>query len=547
MSIYSNLFTAEEINYLNALPEVFAAKVKLQDNRMVYFTITLTSVIRETLQTKLGLDLSNVSEIPMRWIQGDTVPHVDTGSSTFENTYLVYVNDSEGQFVLENTEYPITGNTAFVFNEGLSHKTQNTGTHPRLLVGPMNELANAVGLPFTPQSMNFFPTQADAQNITNLIYQNSAYFIRNLSQDPGGYPQTYSAWFVDPTNTISTGYNSTPYTLGEDLPTDGYTSGDGLGQYYLYPAFLIYYGSVHDIIYDINQLGSSATSYQLSAAGGNTYWLIHSSSTGTSPQSGVYVAGDTLATGGTYYLYPSPAMNYYATQADALSKTNPIGTSGYTVGTFGGSSYWKIASNSTGSSSQSATYSSGNDLNSDGVYYLYPNAPCFLEGTSIMCHVNGVDTNVRIELIVPGMLVKTSLHGYKKVKLIGQGTISNPATDERIEDRLYQLSPSNYHELTSDLFITGAHSILVNYLTTKEREKTIKQVGNLYITDKKYRLMAFIDNKAKPWKSEGIYPIWHVALEHEDPRMNYGIYANGLLVESCSINFLTNHSNMKLH
>ena len=544
MSIYSNVFTNEEIEHLNALPEVLAAKANLEQRRMVYFTISLTPFLREALH-KTGLHLNDVSEIPMRWIQGDTEPHIDVGSSVFENTYLVYVNDSDGQFVLENTEYPITGNTAFVFNEGLMHKTQNTGTQPRLLIGPMNELANPVGNPFTPQSLNFFPTQADAQNITNLIYQNSAFYIRNLNQDPGGYSQTYSAWIVDPTYSISLGYNSTPYTLGEDLPVDAYTPGDGFAQYYLYPAFLIYYGSVHDIIYDINQLDNSATSYQLSSAGGHTYWLIHSSSTGTSPQSGVYAAGDTLATGGTYYLYPSPLLTYYATHADALSKTNPIGTSGYTVGTFGGSSLWKIASNSTGSSSQSTTYSSGNDLNSDGVYYLYPNAPCFLEGTQILCQINGIDTYVLIELMIPGMLVKT-LHGYKKVKVIGKGTIHNPGNKEHMEDRLYHLSPVAYPTLRSDLYVTGAHSILVDTLTDKQRQKTIEHMKAIYATDKKYRLLACIDERAEPWNSEGVYSIWHVALEHEDPKMNYGIYANGLLVESCSINFLTNHSNMKL-
>ena len=36
------------------------------------------------------------------------------------------------------------------------------------------------------------------------------------------------------------------------------------------------------------------------------------------------------------------------------------------------------------------------------------------------------------------------------------------------------------------------------------------------------------------------------ALQNDDVRMNYGIYANGLLVETCSLHFLTNHSNMTL-
>jgi hypothetical protein len=58
--------------------------------------------------------------------------------------------------------------------------------------------------------------------------------------------------------------------------------------------------------------------------------------------------------------------------------------------------------------------------------------------------------------------------------------------------------------------------------------------------------MAFLDERAEPWASAGDYTIWHVALENNDVRMNYGIYAEGLLVESCSINFLKNKSNMSL-
>ena len=546
MSIYSNVFTNEEIDYLNSLPEVLHAKAELQQKNTVYFSMILTPSIRHALQTKMGLDLSHVSEIPMRWIQGDTVPHIDTGSSAFETTYLVYVNDSEGSFILGEETYPITGNTAFIFQEGITHHTLHTGVEPRLLVGPMNEFAKPVGVPFIPQSMNYFPTQTDAQNITNLIYQSSAFYIRNLSQDPGGFSETYSAWVVDGTNSISIGYHSYPYTLGEDTPVDGYTDGDGFGQYYLYPAFLIYYGSTHDILYNINQLSYSTTSYTLDPVGGITNWLIHSSSTGTSSQSGVYSSGTTLTSGGTYYLYPAPSITYYATQADALAKTNSIGTSGYTVSSFGGFSLWKIASNSTGSSSQSGSYSPGNDLNSDGVYYLFPNVPCFLEGSTILCNVDGKDVYLPIETIQPGTLVKTSRSGYKAVDRIGHAPLLNPAHDERIQNRLYQCSPSKYPDLTDDLYITGCHSILVDSMTEQQKTNTRAHIGNLYSTEGKCRLMACVDERAIPWTSEGNYTIWHMALEHTDIYMNYGIWANGLLVETCSINFMKNWSNMTL-
>jgi hypothetical protein len=56
--------------------------------------------------------------------------------------------------------------------------------------------------------------------------------------------------------------------------------------------------------------------------------------------------------------------------------------------------------------------------------------------------------------------------------------------------------------------------------------------------------MACIDERAEPWNSEGEYTIWHFALENEEEKYNYGVYANGLLVETCSIFFLKNKSNM---
>jgi hypothetical protein len=47
-----------------------------------------------------------------------------------------------------------------------------------------------------------------------------------------------------------------------------------------------------------------------------------------------------------------------------------------------------------------------------------------------------------------------------------------------------------------------------------------------------------IDEKSEPYNKEGEFTIWHFALENDNYYGNYGIYANGLLVESCSIRYL---------
>ena len=390
-STYSNVLSKEELEYLNTHPDVLVAKASLdaKPSGMVYFSLAITDSIRATLQERFGLDVTG--SIPMRWIKGDTAPHVDVGASQFQHTYLLYLNDSPGEIVIDSQRYPIQANSGFIFNEGISHETLHTENVPRLLLGPMNELAEPVGAGF---NMSYYPTEADA-----LAYQN-----------PLGY-------------------------------FNGYTVGDG--------------------------------------------------------------------------------------------------------GPYGGYTSWRLASNSTGSSSQAVVYVNGDTLNPADSYFLYPAAPCFLEGTTVLCQVDGVEQYIPVETLTKGTLVKTCLHGYKPLFLLGKGTIHNPGTDDRTEHRLYKCSTSKYPQLTQDLFITGSHSILEFPITEKQKKDTIHHLGELFVTEKKYRLIACVDERAEPWNSEGTYTIWHFALEHENERKNYGVYVNGgLLVESCSIHFLKNKSNM---
>jgi hypothetical protein len=172
--------------------------------------------------------------------------------------------------------------------------------------------------------------------------------------------------------------------------------------------------------------------------------------------------------------------------------------------------------------------------------------PCFLEGTKILCFENNEDVYREIESLRKGDLVKTIYNGYMPIHMIGTTSIYNPGNDYRVTNRLYKCSREKYPTLFEDLYITGCHSILVPRMTQDQWDNTKAVNGTIYVTDNHFRLIACADEKAEPFNKEGFMNIYHIALEHQDILMNYGIYANGLLVESCSERNLRYLSNMRI-
>jgi hypothetical protein len=169
--------------------------------------------------------------------------------------------------------------------------------------------------------------------------------------------------------------------------------------------------------------------------------------------------------------------------------------------------------------------------------------PCFKEGSKIL-----TDQGYKlIQDLRKGDFVKTLNHGFISLDLIGKREIHHPASKERIKDQLYQCSQDHFEEVFEPLIITGCHSILVDdFVSNEQREKVIEVNGDTYVTDGKYRLPACADPRASIYEIPGNYTIYHLALENDDYYMNYGIYANGLLVETCSKRYLKELSNMEL-
>lgn len=168
------------------------------------------------------------------------------------------------------------------------------------------------------------------------------------------------------------------------------------------------------------------------------------------------------------------------------------------------------------------------------------NATCFKEGTKILCwneELNN-ETYISIEKLKKGMKVKTALNGYLPIEAIGKTIVHNFVKNKKNKDGLYKLSSASYPELFEDLYMTGAHSVLVDKISEKQRNDIVELLGTVYITGNKYRLPVCLDTRSEPYNKEQPFNVWHLALQNDDYFMNYGIYANGLLVETSSIRWM---------
>lgn len=170
------------------------------------------------------------------------------------------------------------------------------------------------------------------------------------------------------------------------------------------------------------------------------------------------------------------------------------------------------------------------------------NVICFKEDSRILTN-RGYR---KIQYLKRGDLIKTFKDGFKPIYKIGKKEIMHvPSLEKRTKNQLYKCSHTEYPELFEDLVLTGCHSILVDEFADDEQRNQTRQInGGIYVTDKKYRLPVCADYRASVYEHAGKYAVYHIALENDDYYMNYGIYANGLLVESTSKRFLDEYKVM---
>lgn len=184
--------------------------------------------------------------------------------------------------------------------------------------------------------------------------------------------------------------------------------------------------------------------------------------------------------------------------------------------------------------------------NSNTMYnvYVYSYEPifCFKDNTKILTN-NGYTA---IHELRKGDLIKTFEYDFKPIAVIGKTNIKHEANQVRIPDQLYTYKQSESNDLNEDLVITGRHAILVDdFVSDEQRQDVIKLTGIIQKTDNKLHLPACVDSNSTVYETPGKYTVYHLALESEDKNTNYGIYANGLLVEACCEKYLKSQTTIE--
>jgi hypothetical protein len=160
-------------------------------------------------------------------------------------------------------------------------------------------------------------------------------------------------------------------------------------------------------------------------------------------------------------------------------------------------------------------------------------ASCFNEDTKILCFnpESNTELYIPIQNLKKGDLVKTYLHGYRKVDVMCKGKLKN--NTKYFTTCMYKMRKTETNDLTEDLIVIGGHSLLVDELTKEERSITDSIWGSPLKIDGKYLLLAGISDKFELMEGNDVYTYYHFCVENDgNDETRYGIWANGTLVET---------------
>lgn len=187
-----------------------------------------------------------------------------------------------------------------------------------------------------------------------------------------------------------------------------------------------------------------------------------------------------------------------------------------------------------------------NDPFNSSVYTLYNLAPaflappiCFNSGTLILCYGSTEDIWKPVESLKKGELVKTYLHGYRRIDTIISTEIENNCNG--LFECMYRLPKTK--DMKEDLIVTGGHSIMEDELPEKVLEMYEMNDwfnrGKDSMIDGKYMVLACLSDKFEKVMTKKKFQIFNFALENDgDENKRYLVWANQVLTETPSKAYL---------
>lgn len=171
-------------------------------------------------------------------------------------------------------------------------------------------------------------------------------------------------------------------------------------------------------------------------------------------------------------------------------------------------------------------------------YSLFGQPICFNKGTQILCFKDNKEMYIPVEDLRKGDLVKTLHHGYQPLHKITTGffTLGRP-----VDMGMYKMKKQG--AMIADLEMSGLHSMLVDehdpeYADDVKRQYTTQPRRKIYLHEH-FRLQANYSSKFEKMPTKG-YQIYSFALEGDE--IQYPIWANGLLVETTSKQYVASGS-----
>jgi hypothetical protein len=371
----------------------------------------------------------------------------------------------------------------------------------------------------TFKSVAIYGQNAVTVGTNNKIYYSVATIngFKNWAQIPSISSTTFNSVATYGPNAVAVGVN----TIGSGIIYYSIDAGVGFNAWVqLAPISGITFNSVTIYEYNavavgVNAIGSGVIYYSIDTGGGFDVWSPISSINGTTFNSvtiygqNAMVVGTTLSTNGIIYYSVASSSGFDTwTMSDTPPSPNPFSS--------------VVINNNLVSVA----------VGGSGIYYTQ-SPLCLNHDTKILCLTAEGEKYVPIQDLREGYLVKSYLHGYRKIQCIGKNKMFNDPNTWIYS--MWKMEKTDTNELTEDLFTLGGHSRLVDTLSDEIKEKYKEHNwynGKSPTIDGKLLLCSGLSGQCVQLKDTGVYTYYHFTLENDgDDNMRFGIWANGVLVE----------------